>query len=56
MFLDQMILSEGTDSGTYDRSQAMIETIRNDPLSYQSPPDGKHVHCLFEEIIFVRSR
>ncbi|XP_011404601.1 PREDICTED: BSD domain-containing protein 1-like [Amphimedon queenslandica] len=38
---DQMILTEATDSGTYDRSQALIETIRNDPLSYQSPPDGQ---------------
>ena len=52
-----MILTEATDSGTYDRSQAMIESIQNDPLSYQSPPDGKYTLLFIRKIIiFLRSR
>ena len=38
--ISDKVMTEGTDSATYDRSQAMIESIQNDPLAYQSPPAG----------------
>ena len=38
--ISDKVMTEGTDSTTYDRSQAMIESIQNDPLAYQSPPAG----------------
>ena len=38
--ISDKVMTEGTDSTTYDRSQAMIGSIQNDPLAYQSPPAG----------------